>query len=120
MEACGDPPEVPVEWRYFVKHRIFEALSDAREKGSACWPPSRRRSAPSSAASRSCPWHVRDQVMRLSVNGQLYELTIDDETPLLWALRDTLGITGTKYGCGRGLCGACAVHVDGEVVGPAR
>ena len=54
--------------------------------------------------------------MRLTVNGQSHELKIDDDTPLLWVLRDTLGITGTKYACGRGLCGACAVHVDDEVV----
>ena len=53
---------------------------------------------------------------RLTVNGRSHDLTIDDETPLLWVLRDTLGLTGTKYGCGRGLCGACSVHVDGEVV----
>jgi len=53
---------------------------------------------------------------RLNVNGQVHDLAIDDDTPLLWALRDTLGLTGTKYGCGRALCGACAVHVAGEVV----
>jgi len=53
---------------------------------------------------------------RLIVNGEAHDLAIDDQTPLLWALRDTLGLTGTKYGCGRGLCGACSVHVDGEVV----
>ena len=52
----------------------------------------------------------------LIVNGQAHDLAIDADTPLLWALRDALGLTGTKYGCGRGLCGACAVHVDGEVV----
>ena len=55
--------------------------------------------------------------MELLVNGNFYALDIDPDTPLLWALRDVLGLTGTKYSCGKGLCGACTVHLDGE---PAR
>ncbi len=54
--------------------------------------------------------------IRLRVNGAERELDVDPEMPLLWALRDTLGLTGTKYGCGEALCGACTVHLDGEVV----
>lgn len=50
----------------------------------------------------------------LTVNGQLYKVEAAPDTPLLWVLRDTLGLTGTKYSCGQGLCGACTVHVDGE------
>jgi isoquinoline 1-oxidoreductase alpha subunit len=47
------------------------------------------------------------------LNGHLRQATLDPEMPLLWLLRDHLGLTGTKYGCGAGLCGACTVHVDG-------
>ncbi len=50
------------------------------------------------------------------VNGQEHTVDVDPETPLLWVLRDTLGLTGTKYTCGVGLCGACTVHLDGEAV----
>ncbi|TMA27384.1 MAG: (2Fe-2S)-binding protein [Deltaproteobacteria bacterium] len=55
-------------------------------------------------------------MIRLQVNGANRELDVDPEMPLLWALRDVLGLTGTKYGCGQALCGACTVHLDGEVV----
>ncbi|MET0340827.1 MAG: (2Fe-2S)-binding protein [Polyangiales bacterium] len=50
----------------------------------------------------------------LDVNGTKHEVSADPETPLLWVLRDDLGLTGTKYGCGVAQCGACTVHVDGE------
>jgi isoquinoline 1-oxidoreductase alpha subunit len=49
----------------------------------------------------------------LNVNGKVYQADVDSKTPLLWALRDTLGLTGTKYGCGVAQCGACTVHIDG-------
>jgi isoquinoline 1-oxidoreductase alpha subunit len=51
---------------------------------------------------------------RLTVNGQTRELDVDPAMPLLWALRDHLGMTGTKFGCGMSLCGACTVHIDGQ------
>jgi isoquinoline 1-oxidoreductase alpha subunit len=51
--------------------------------------------------------------MQLQVNGKSYDVEVDPDTPLLWVLRDTLGLTGTKYGCGIAQCGACTVHVDG-------
>jgi aerobic-type carbon monoxide dehydrogenase small subunit (CoxS/CutS family) len=55
--------------------------------------------------------------MRLKVNGKEYTAEgVDDATPLLWVLRDTLGLVGTKYGCGIGACGACTVHLNGEPV----
>src|SRR6185436_16126335 len=50
---------------------------------------------------------------RLNINGQVREVDVDPEMPLLWALRDALGLMGTKYGCGIAQCGACTVHVDG-------
>jgi len=49
----------------------------------------------------------------LSVNGQSYEVDVEPDTPLLWVLRDTIGLTGAKYGCGIAQCGACTVHIDG-------
>jgi isoquinoline 1-oxidoreductase alpha subunit len=54
--------------------------------------------------------------IRLRVNGVERAVDVDPEMPLLWALRDVLGLTGTKYGCGQALCGACSVHLDGHVV----
>ena len=53
---------------------------------------------------------------KLTVNGQAIEYRLDPATPLLWALRDASNLTGTKYGCGTGVCGACTVHIDGKPV----
>jgi isoquinoline 1-oxidoreductase alpha subunit len=52
----------------------------------------------------------------LTVNGKSYQVDVPPEMPLLWVLRDSLGFTGTKFGCGMALCGACTVHVDGQPV----
>jgi aerobic-type carbon monoxide dehydrogenase small subunit (CoxS/CutS family) len=54
--------------------------------------------------------------IKLIVNGKRRAVDVDPETPLLWVLRDTLGLTGTKYGCGAGICGSCTVHLDGDPV----
>jgi isoquinoline 1-oxidoreductase alpha subunit len=53
---------------------------------------------------------------RFTLNREPREVDVSSETPLLWVLRDTIGLTGTKYGCGMALCGACTVHVDGKAV----
>ena len=51
---------------------------------------------------------------RLTINGQSHNVDVDPETPLLWAIREQVGLTGTKYGCGIAQCGACTVHINGE------
>jgi isoquinoline 1-oxidoreductase subunit alpha len=55
-------------------------------------------------------------MLSLSVNGKKYQVDVPVDTPLLWVIRDNIGLTGTKYGCGKALCGACTVHVDGMAV----
>jgi aerobic-type carbon monoxide dehydrogenase small subunit (CoxS/CutS family) len=55
-------------------------------------------------------------MLSLSVNGKRYQVDVPVDTPLLWVIRDTIGLTGTKYGCGKALCGACTVHVNGQAV----
>jgi isoquinoline 1-oxidoreductase alpha subunit len=55
-------------------------------------------------------------MIRMTVNGRAVEVDIDGDTPLLWVLREDVGLTGTKYGCGIAMCGACTVHVDGQTV----
>ena len=52
----------------------------------------------------------------LTINGKQHQVDLPEETPLLWTLRDELGMTGTKFGCGMALCGACTVHLDGEAI----
>jgi len=57
---------------------------------------------------------------KLSVNRKEYEVAVQPDTPLLWVIREHIGLTGTKYGCGIAVCGACVVHVDGEAVRSCR
>ena len=52
---------------------------------------------------------------KLNINGKTRDITVEDDTPLLWVLREQAGLTGTKYGCGVAQCGACSVHINGEV-----
>jgi len=58
----------------------------------------------------------RISMLRLNINGAPHDIDVDPETPLLWVIRDYAGLTGTKYGCGIALCGACTVHLDGTPI----
>jgi isoquinoline 1-oxidoreductase subunit alpha len=55
-------------------------------------------------------------MIKLTLNGQAKDIDVAEDTPLLWVLRDTLGLTGTKFGCGAALCGACTVHLEGQAI----
>lgn len=55
-------------------------------------------------------------MITINVNGNEHTLDVDDDTPLLWAIRDVIGMTGSKFGCGMGLCGACTMHLNGEPI----
>ena len=55
-------------------------------------------------------------MIKLKINGEMFEIDVEGSTPLLWVLREQLGLTGTKYSCGIGVCGSCTVHIDGEAV----
>ena len=55
-------------------------------------------------------------MVKLTINGKSHDVDVEPDTPLLWAIRDTVGLTGTKYGCGIAACGACTVHIDGQAV----
>lgn len=55
-------------------------------------------------------------MITVTINGKPQDLDVDPEMPILWVLRDVLGLTGTKFGCGEALCGACTVHLDGDVI----
>ncbi|NRD74572.1 (2Fe-2S)-binding protein [Shewanella sp. VB17] len=57
---------------------------------------------------------MSDNELNLNLNGRLFKLDADPNMPILWAVRDILGLTGTKYGCGAGLCGACTIHINGK------
>jgi isoquinoline 1-oxidoreductase alpha subunit len=73
----------------------------------------RRRIAPPIAIGRK---GEKVMAFTISVNGKTRSVDVDDDTPMLWVVRDVLGMTGTKFGCGLGLCGACTIHLDGKPV----
>ena len=62
------------------------------------------------------PHYGKGAVLKLNVNGKAYEVEVEPDTPLLWVLRDLLGLKGTKFGCGLGQCGACTVHMNGKAL----
>ena len=59
-------------------------------------------------------WREKHQMTTLTINGKPHQIDLPADTPLLWVLRDTLGLTGTKFGCGMAQCGACTIHLEGE------
>lgn len=61
-------------------------------------------------------WGYRDTMITLNINGETHELEVDPATPLLWVIREQIGLTGTKFGCGIAQCGACTVHLDGAPI----
>src|SRR5437763_2512837 len=61
-------------------------------------------------------FHRRTPLPQIKINGVQHAVDADPQTPLLWAIRDIVGLTGTKFGCGIGACGACTVHMDGQAV----
>ena len=69
-----------------------------------------------SPLSQTAPQAYSRAMTKLNINGNSVEVDVDPSTPLLWVLRDSLGLTGTKFGCGMALCGACTVHLAGEPV----
>jgi isoquinoline 1-oxidoreductase subunit alpha len=75
-----------------------------------------RAAADSSFANRSSFENESASMITLSINRNKHELDVRPETPLLWVLRETVGLTGTKFGCGMAQCGACTIHLDGEAV----
>src|SRR5262245_51764610 len=75
-----------------------------------------RSCAPASTPSTAKGSREETMTLAVTVNGTRHQVDVDPDTPLLWVLRDHLGLTGTKFGCGAALCGACTVHLNGEAV----
>jgi isoquinoline 1-oxidoreductase alpha subunit len=105
--------------RYFTKARWISYPSEERsEKVGAgdtamVW----ANVAPTGKLVCRCSLFARSlQMIKLTINGKAHQLDVAPDTPLLWVLRDTLRMTGTKYGCGQALCGACTVHIEGSPV----
>src|SRR5256712_9993665 len=80
-----------------------------RERSGSCAPPG-------PFCTIESPRHIREESMaKLNINGKVRDVQVEADTPLLWAIREQAGLTGTKYGCGVAQCGACSVHINGEL-----
>src|SRR5213082_2974673 len=118
-----------------ARHTRSRALTRRNSRANTSTGPSRAASATICRRKRRRPSHKRSSTLRetdslnaplsqrirtgefimaftIKVNGNTHDVDVDDDTPLFWVLRDVLGLTGTKFGCGMALCGACTVHVD--------
>src|SRR5689334_19669227 len=105
MRARGSRPRA----RFAFVGEPFDARCGGRMLS-----PARRSRIPARVQIRH-PFPVRRSPMaKLSINGKQYDVAVPGDTPLLWVLRDELGLTGTKFGCGMALCGACTIHIDGQ------
>src|SRR3989441_9890881 len=81
-----------------------------RERSGSCAPPG-------PFCTIESPRHIEEESMaKLNINGKVRDVQVEADTPLLWAIREQAGLTGTKYGCGIAQCGACTVHIDGAAV----
>jgi isoquinoline 1-oxidoreductase subunit alpha len=110
--ACRDQPFSPP----MVGPAVMRRRKGSRSRSAAARRRSRSARDASVLAARDCSRYpdALQMPVQLRVNGKKYRAEVDPETPLLWVLRDHLGLTGTRFGCGAALCGSCTVHVDGE------
>jgi isoquinoline 1-oxidoreductase subunit alpha len=78
--------------------------------------PIKNRTPPFEVERVSIPSRERTLMAKLNINGRVHNVQVEPETPLLWVIREQVGLTGTKYGCGVAQCGACSVHINGDVM----
>src|SRR5439155_1457835 len=106
LRAAADADAAAVARRGLPQRGRWQGLRRFRDPGARRADHLRRR--------QGCARAEGADMARLTINGKTCEVNVDPSTPLLWAIREQVGLTGTKYGCGMALCGACTVHVDGK------
>jgi len=130
-KVCEKSVQVAVHYSILAAHRIKNLLiiipirlGSARHAAEFGWPDLRQAAmaadAPTNAATSAnhneYPWEGRMAAITLTINGKAASVEAEPDTPLLWVVREHLKLTGTKFGCGSGLCGACTVHIDGKAM----